>query len=49
MLELMERELRTSLGLLGATNLAQLDASYVTRAGVPSGDLAAFPLLPGTL
>jgi isopentenyl diphosphate isomerase/L-lactate dehydrogenase-like FMN-dependent dehydrogenase len=47
MLELMELELRKSLGLLGATHVAQLDASYVTHVGRPSGDLAAFPLLPG--
>jgi len=49
MLELLEVELRKTMGLLGATSLAQLDASYLTRIGVPPGDLAAFPLLPGTL
>jgi len=32
MLELLERELRTSMGLLGVTNLGQLDGSYVRRA-----------------
>jgi isopentenyl diphosphate isomerase/L-lactate dehydrogenase-like FMN-dependent dehydrogenase len=48
MLELMEVEMRKALGLLGVTNLAQLNDDYVTRVGVPPGDLAAFPLLPGT-
>jgi isopentenyl diphosphate isomerase/L-lactate dehydrogenase-like FMN-dependent dehydrogenase len=49
MLELIESELRKALGLLGATSLRHLDRSYLTRPGRPPGDLAAFPLLPGTL
>lgn len=48
MLELVEHELRTAMGLLGVTALSQLDRSYVRRVGAPPGDLAAFPLLPGT-
>ena len=48
MIELLELEMRKSAGLLGVTNLARSIASYLTRLGGPPGDLAAFPLLPGT-
>ena len=49
MMELLEMEMRKAVGLLGVTNLRALDAGYLTRLGRPPGDLAAFPLLPGTL
>jgi glycolate oxidase len=44
MLEIVEYELRTAMGLLGVTSLAQLDASYVRRAD-PSIGRGAFPLM----
>lgn len=44
MLHLVEYELRTAMGLLGVTALAQLNASYVRRAD-PSVGRGAFPLL----
>jgi isopentenyl diphosphate isomerase/L-lactate dehydrogenase-like FMN-dependent dehydrogenase len=44
MLEIVEFELRTAMGLLGVTSLAQLDASYVRRADASIGR-GAFPLL----
>jgi glycolate oxidase len=49
MMELLESEMRKAAGLLGVTNLRALDRTYLTRPGRPPGDLAAFPLLPGTL
>jgi isopentenyl diphosphate isomerase/L-lactate dehydrogenase-like FMN-dependent dehydrogenase len=44
MLEIVEYELRTAMGLLGVTSLGQLDASYVRRAD-PSVGRGAFPLM----
>jgi glycolate oxidase len=44
MLELVEYELRTTMGLLGVTALSQLNASYVRRADASIGR-GAFPLL----
>ncbi|MFT7599413.1 MAG: isopentenyl diphosphate isomerase/L-lactate dehydrogenase-like FMN-dependent dehydrogenase [Acidimicrobiales bacterium] len=46
-LELIEDEMRRSIGLLGATSLDQLDPSFVTTASVVSEPhmLSAFPLL----
>ena len=44
MLEIVEYELRTAMGLLGVTSLAQLNASYVRRADASIGR-GAFPLL----
>jgi isopentenyl diphosphate isomerase/L-lactate dehydrogenase-like FMN-dependent dehydrogenase len=44
MLEIVEFELRTAMGLLGVTSLGQLDASYVRRADASIGR-GAFPLL----
>ena len=46
-LEILEDEIRTCLGLLGVTSLAELTPQYVTAAapvGLP-GTLSAFPLL----
>jgi len=46
-LEILEEEVRTCLGLLGVTSLAQLTPQYVAAAapvGLP-GTLSAFPLL----
>jgi isopentenyl diphosphate isomerase/L-lactate dehydrogenase-like FMN-dependent dehydrogenase len=48
-LELLEDEIRTTMGLLGVTNLAQLDGSYLTKAlpvRLPH-EMSAFPHLPG--
>jgi isopentenyl diphosphate isomerase/L-lactate dehydrogenase-like FMN-dependent dehydrogenase len=44
MLEIVEYELRTAMGLLGVTSLAQIDASYIRRADASIGR-GAFPLL----
>jgi glycolate oxidase len=44
MLELVENEVLTSMGLLGVTSLAQLNPSYVRRADASIGR-GAFPLL----
>ena len=44
MLEIVEYELRTAMGLLGVTQLSQLDASFVRRADASIGR-GAFPLL----
>jgi isopentenyl diphosphate isomerase/L-lactate dehydrogenase-like FMN-dependent dehydrogenase len=44
MLELMEAEIRTSMGLLGVTSLAQLTPAYVRRADASIGR-GAFPLI----
>jgi glycolate oxidase len=44
MLELVEYEVRTTMGLLGVTSLAQLNASYIRRADASIGR-GAFPLL----
>ncbi len=44
MLELVENEVRTSMGLLGVTSLAQLNPTYVRRADASIGR-GAFPLL----
>src|SRR5262249_8303260 len=47
MLELMEDEMRRSLGLIGVTSFAELDRSYI-RAAAPTTQphvLSAFPLL----
>ena len=48
-LDLLETEIRTTMGLIGVTNLAQLDGSYVTKAmpvRLPH-EMSAFPHLPG--
>jgi isopentenyl diphosphate isomerase/L-lactate dehydrogenase-like FMN-dependent dehydrogenase len=48
-LELLEDEIRTTMGLLGITSLAQLDGSYLTKAlpvRLPH-EMSAFPHLPG--
>jgi glycolate oxidase len=48
-LELLETEIRTTMGLIGVTNLAQLDRSYVTKT-MPvclPHEMSAFPHLPG--
>ena len=45
-LELLEEEIVVAMGLLGVVRLAELDASYLTRAhapAAPSALLAAFP------
>ena len=46
-LELLEDEMTRSLGLLGATSLAELDPSFVRTAAVVTDPrmLSAFPLL----
>jgi len=47
MLELLEDEVRRSLGLVGASSFGKLDASYL-RAATPANPpdvLSAFPLL----
>jgi isopentenyl diphosphate isomerase/L-lactate dehydrogenase-like FMN-dependent dehydrogenase len=44
MLEIVEYELRTAMGLLGVTSLAQLNGSYLRRAD-PSVGRGAFPLM----
>jgi hypothetical protein len=44
MLEIMEYELTTAMGLLGVTSLAQLNPSFVRRAD-PSVGRGAFPLM----
>ncbi len=44
MLEIVEYELRTAMGLLGVTSLGELDSSYVRRAD-PSVGRGAFPLM----
>ncbi len=44
MLEIVEYEVRTAMGLLGVTSLAQLDGSYLRRADASVGR-GAFPLL----
>ena len=49
LLELMEREIQATMGLLGVTALDQLDGSYLTRAmpvRMPH-EMSAFPHLPG--
>ena len=47
MLEILEDELRSAMGLLGVTRLSELDPSYVQR-GAPAvstpSALTAFPL-----
>ncbi len=48
-LELMEREIQATMGLIGITALDQLDASYITKAmpvRLPH-EMSAFPHLPG--
>lgn len=48
-LELLEDEIRTTMGLIGVTNLAQLDGSYITKVlpvRLPH-EMSAFPHLPG--
>ncbi len=47
MLEILEIEIKTSMGLLGVTSLAQLDASYVASMGPVQNPPGAFPFLPG--
>jgi glycolate oxidase len=44
MLELVENEVLTSMGLLGVTSLKQLNSSYLRRADASIGR-GAFPLL----
>jgi len=50
MLEILEEEVRTAMGLLGVTTIPAIEASFVER-GVPSvtppSVLSAFPLLEG--
>ncbi len=49
LLEMMEREIQTTMGLLGVTALDQLDGSYLARAmpvRMPH-EMSAFPHLPG--
>jgi isopentenyl diphosphate isomerase/L-lactate dehydrogenase-like FMN-dependent dehydrogenase len=48
-LELLEREMQISMGLLGITKLADLNPSYVTRtiAAAPSHEMSAFPHVQG--
>ena len=47
MLELLEGEIRTGLGLLGVNRLAELDARYLHRTEPVRGDgmRSAYPLL----
>ena len=47
MLELLEREVRDCMALLGVTKLSELNSSYVARAAAVEqpGPLSAFPLL----
>ena len=48
-LELLEREIETTMGLIGVTALDQLDAPYLTEA-MPvrqPHEMSAFPHLPG--
>jgi glycolate oxidase len=48
MLEILEDEVKSALGLLGVTRLSELDPSYVQRgapAVSPPSALSAFPLL----
>jgi glycolate oxidase len=46
-LEILEAEIKTCLGLLGVTSVGELDSSYLHQASpvVPHGALSAFPLL----
>lgn len=46
-LEILEAEIKTCLGLLGVTSVGELDSSYLHQASpvVPLGALSAFPLL----
>ncbi len=46
-LEILEAEIKTCLGLLGVSSVSELDGSYLHHASpvVPSGALSAFPLL----
>ena len=49
LLEMMEREIQATMGLLGVTAFDQLDASYLTQAmpvRMPH-EMSAFPHLPG--
>ncbi len=48
-LELMEREIEATMGLIGVTSLGQIDGSYITEAmpvRLPL-EMSAFPHLPG--
>ncbi len=48
-LDLLEREIEATMGLIGVTSLDQLDASYLTKAKpvrLPH-EMSAFPHLPG--
>ncbi len=48
-LELLEREIQTTMGLIGVTSLDQIDGSYITKAmpvRLPH-EHSAFPHLPG--
>ena len=46
-LEILEAEIKTCLGLLGVSSVSELDGSYLHHASpvVPSGALSAFPVL----
>ena len=47
-LELLEDEIKNSMGLIGLTSIAEIDRSYVTAAPAvtEANELGAFPLLP---
>jgi isopentenyl diphosphate isomerase/L-lactate dehydrogenase-like FMN-dependent dehydrogenase len=48
-LELLEMEIRTTMGLIGVTSLTQLDGAYITKVlpvRLPH-EMSAFPHLPG--
>jgi len=47
MLEILEHEVKTTMGLCGVTRLDQLDRSYLQKvpANEPAHVLSAFPLL----
>ena len=48
-LQLLEMEIKTTMGLIGATSLAELDGSYITKVlpvRLPH-EMSAFPHLPG--
>jgi len=52
-MEIVESEIKTTMGLMGVTSLGQLDRSYLhqVRPMAPSGMASAYPLLgtSGTL
>ncbi len=48
-LELLESEITTTMGLLGVTRLDQLSAAYLSKVQpmAPTHEMSAFPHMPG--